>query len=305
VVLPLSYACAFEVVSLFLFIYTADDLAPLFVGAMCAAGTLNVNAWGYPTLLLKLTAAILAGTWLLLNRADNRGADYPLIRRKYVFLLLMAPVLLAETGAQAAYFLGLAPDVITSCCGSLFSVAGPGVSSDLAALPSTPMKIAFYGVIAALATAVVRFVRGGAGGYAVASLSVLGFVTSIAALISFIALYVYELPTHHCPFCILLMIVETRYVRRSRPSWSSLPLARSQWRRIRTLCHTQSPSMTQMSNEPRSSAMTGGCRIMVPAPRRRRGRRASSRPGRSAPTRTPADRGWRGSTCDPLAATHP
>jgi hypothetical protein len=26
---------------------------------------------------------------------------------------------------------------------------------------------------------------------------------SIAALISFISLYYYELPTHHCPFCIL------------------------------------------------------------------------------------------------------
>jgi hypothetical protein len=29
------------------------------------------------------------------------------------------------------------------------------------------------------------------------------FIVSIAALISFISLYFYELPTHHCPFCIL------------------------------------------------------------------------------------------------------
>jgi hypothetical protein len=31
----------------------------------------------------------------------------------------------------------------------------------------------------------------------------LALPVSVAALISFIALYFYELPTHHCPFCIL------------------------------------------------------------------------------------------------------
>ena len=34
-------------------------------------------------------------------------------------------------------------------------------------------------------------------------MSVITFVVSIAALISFICVYFYELPTHHCPFCIL------------------------------------------------------------------------------------------------------
>jgi len=31
----------------------------------------------------------------------------------------------------------------------------------------------------------------------------LAFPVSVAAMVSFIALYFYELPTHHCPFCIL------------------------------------------------------------------------------------------------------
>src|SRR3972149_261257 len=43
----IAYAFGFQLLSLFLFIYTADHLSPLFVGAMCAAGTLNVNGWGY------------------------------------------------------------------------------------------------------------------------------------------------------------------------------------------------------------------------------------------------------------------
>ena len=34
-------------------------------------------------------------------------------------------------------------------------------------------------------------------------MSVITFIVSVSALISFISLYFYQLPTHHCPFCIL------------------------------------------------------------------------------------------------------
>ena len=199
----MAYACAFQVVSLFLFIYTADDLAPLFVGAMCAAGTLFANPYGYPTLILKVVGAVLAGAWLIVNHADNRGRDYPLIRKKYAGLLALTPVVLLETAAQTAYFAGLKANVITSCCGSLFSTAAPGVPAEIAALPSMPMKIAFYAVVAAVMASGAWFLRRASGGYVLAALSLLAFFTSIAALISFISLYIYELPTHHCPFCIL------------------------------------------------------------------------------------------------------
>lgn len=44
----IAWAFAFQIGSLFLFIFTAEDLHRLFAGAMCAAGTLNVNEFGYP-----------------------------------------------------------------------------------------------------------------------------------------------------------------------------------------------------------------------------------------------------------------
>ena len=78
----MAWAFAFQVGSLFLFIFTAEDLHRLFVGAMCAAGTLNVNEFGYPTILLKVCNALLAGIWLIVNYTDNRASDYPLIRKK-------------------------------------------------------------------------------------------------------------------------------------------------------------------------------------------------------------------------------
>jgi hypothetical protein len=198
-----SYFLAFQLISLFLFIQTADSICHLFVGAMCAVGTLTVNGFGYPTLLLKVVTFILAGLWLILNHADNQGYDYPLIKAKYLLLLIMAPFILAETVVQGIYFLGLKPDIITSCCGSLFSQGSRGIASEILAAPSIPMEVAFYGcMLVTIATGARLYLRG-KGGYLFAGMSGITFIVSIASIISFISLYFYEMPSHHCPFCLL------------------------------------------------------------------------------------------------------
>jgi len=199
----MTYALGFQLLSLFLFIYTADTLSPLFVGAMCAAGSLNVNGFGYPTLIFKIVNCLLAGLWLIINTTDNRAHDYPLIRIKYWLLLFIAPFLIVETITQGAYLLSLKPNIITSCCAVLFSTDSGTVMSDLLALPRSLSQTAFF-ASAPLTMALGLYVYLKAKGaivFAVASL--FHFVISIVALISFISIYIYELPTHHCPFCIL------------------------------------------------------------------------------------------------------
>jgi len=198
-----SYTLVFQLLSLFLFIYTADNLHTLFSGAMCAAGTLNVNRYGYPLLVMKIINFLLAGLWLIINHADTRGYDYPLIKVKYALLLAIAPLVLVELFFQISYFAGLEPDVITSCCGSLFSIDKPGIGGDLASLPSKPMVAAFYAGMAATLASGLYFYFKGKGGYLFSSMSCLAFSIAAASLISFICLYFYELPSHHCPFCIL------------------------------------------------------------------------------------------------------
>ena len=42
-----------------------------------------------------------------MNYADNKAFDYPLIRRKYLLLIVIAPCVIAETVVQGAYFLNL------------------------------------------------------------------------------------------------------------------------------------------------------------------------------------------------------
>lgn len=206
----LNYAFFFQFLSFFLFIYTADNLHHLFTGAMCAAGSLQADSYGYPVLILKIVNLLFAGTWLILNYADVRGYDYPLIRIKYALLLLLVPCLLLEAVEQFLYFSHLHADVITSCCGSLFSQERSGIAADIAGFPFRPAMLAFYGGICATTASGCRFFLKGRGGYLFSLLSVLFFGVAVAALISFICLYFYDLPTHHCPFCILQK--EYRYV---------------------------------------------------------------------------------------------
>jgi len=199
----LSFAFGFQLVGLFLFVHTADALAGALVGAMCAAGTLNANAWGYPALGFKIATFVLAGIWLVVNAADNQAEDYPLVRAKYLFLLLLAPLILAEAALQTAFLFSLRPDVITSCCGTLFSEGKGTLASGLAALAPGPMRVTFFATLGATLVTGAHFLARRRGAIAFAVLSGVAFAVGTASLVSFIGVYLYELPTHRCPFCVL------------------------------------------------------------------------------------------------------
>ncbi|KAF0220571.1 MAG: hypothetical protein FD174_1225 [Geobacteraceae bacterium] len=199
----MACACTFQILSLFLFIHTADSICTLFSGAMCAAGTLNLNRFGYPALLLKLANFLLAGLWLIVNHVDSKGYDYPLIRVKYRLLLVIAPLLLAEMVVQGGHFLSLRPQVITSCCGSLFGARESGIASHLAILPEVQVLIALAITIALTLACGGYYLLRGKGGYPFAAAALVTFAIGAMALVSAIPVYIYALPTHHCPFCML------------------------------------------------------------------------------------------------------
>ncbi len=199
----LVFVFAAELVSLLLFVYTAESLSDQFVGAMCATGVLNINPWGWPTLLLKIALFFAGCAWLALNQLDNRGRDYPLVRPKYRLLLTLLPLAVAEGVTQTAFFLQLDPDVITSCCGSLFTPQGDGVAAELSGMQPLPAALGLFGSAAAVLSAGGFFLWRGRCGSLFALLSLVAFGIALAAVISYLSPYVYEHPHHHCPFCLL------------------------------------------------------------------------------------------------------
>lgn len=201
-----TWSFAAAAISLLLFVYNAEQMATQFVGAMCATGVLNAHPFGWPTLFLKILIFFTGAAWLMLNRLDNQAPDYPLIRVKYWILLGLLPLVALEAGVQLRYFLGLDPDVITSCCGSLFTAEGAGVAATVSALEPAWSLAAMYGLgLIVLGLGLVHGWRAcsGASGVGFALASTLAFVAALAAIVSCVALYVYEHPHHHCPFCIL------------------------------------------------------------------------------------------------------
>lgn len=194
---------ASELASLVLFVFNADRMSSLFVGAMCAVGTLNVNEYGFPSLYLKIVVFFAAVAWLVLNHVDSRGYDYPLVRVKYGALLVLAPLMAGAAGVQLAYFLGLRADVIASCCSTLFS-GNTQVTSDK--LNSLPPEGALAALVLALGVVLLlgrRVLNSGKGAILYAVASVLAFVVALEAVVAAISVYIYEMPQHHCPFCIL------------------------------------------------------------------------------------------------------
>ena len=198
-----ALAMGLQALSVPVFVFNAERMSVLFTGAMCATGTLSVNDYGFPTLLLKLLGFFLAIGWLALDQADRLGRDYPLTRLKYAWLLLAAPVFLAESATQLAYFLHLDPAVITSCCGSLFSDTGPAVTNDLAGWPPLPTLVAYFGFLGAAVAAGLGFLATGRGGLVFSGLVLGHLPLALATLVATLSLYVYEHPHHHCPFCLL------------------------------------------------------------------------------------------------------
>jgi len=201
----MNYILGYQIVSALLFIYTVDSLHTEFVGAMCATGVLNANPVGWYVLYLKVLNLIVSGLWIGINMLDQQSPDYPLTRLKSALILILLPLISLEAYLEVRYFLGLNPAVITSCCGSLFSAQGKGLASSLSAIPVKKAETGFALVWA------LFFISGPLSlKYNISSLkyvfsitSVLAFLVSLASVVSFISLYFYELPTHHCPFDIL------------------------------------------------------------------------------------------------------
>ncbi len=191
-----------EIGSALLFIHTVDDLHELFVGAMCATGTLNANPVGWWVLAAKGAIVLLFPIWLAVNGLDQRSGSFPLVRLKYGLLLVLTPLAVADLSLQIAYFGGLQPDIITSCCGALFSESSDTVTGDLAAIPAV-LAFPVFLAVSLLFLAAVGWARVSPRPISRIIAAVLSPVTlavGVVAVISFVSVAYYELPTHHCPF---------------------------------------------------------------------------------------------------------
>lgn len=75
--------------------------------------------------------------------------------------------------------------------------------SELGFLSGIGTNAVFYLVLLLTIGTGVFYLLKGKGAYVFSAASATAFAVSVVAIFSFVSCYIYELPTHHCPFCIL------------------------------------------------------------------------------------------------------
>ncbi len=186
-----------KVILLPYFVYTIDNLSSLIPGAMCAAGVVKANAYGNPLLLLKIIILFLSGLWLSINSMDLKERDYPYIKVKSWLFIFIFSLLSVEFVLDILYFTHIETTNPVSCCSVIFGQIGGGNGLPFG-LDISKLIILFYLMFALVVLSVLS-------DFVVMSLvSTLFFgIISYYAVVYFFGTYIYELPTHQCPFCML------------------------------------------------------------------------------------------------------
>ena len=202
---------AVQFLSLFLLVLAATDFSEMIAGAMCATGSFLANEYGTKSLYVKIAGLFLYGFWIVLHRLDLRSEFSPLIRIKFIYLLILLPYLFFDSFYLIAYLYNLEPDIITSCCGVIFS--DKAIQTNFLLLDiSTEMVVGgFYllaGVVMVMGWILAGRIRKKTAvpvvvhiGYGI--LVTLFFILSLITITIYFSSYIYAMPYHNCPFDIL------------------------------------------------------------------------------------------------------
>jgi hypothetical protein len=200
-----EYLLGFQIATLILFVLAADQFCQVIVGAMCITGALLANGFGMPALAVKVAGVFLYGFWIVLHQLDITSEKYPLVKLKYIYLLCLLPFLLLDATLQTMYIAGLRPDIITSCCGVVFGTGGNQTGNLLANFDHAYLLLLFYGCIILLIAIAIALKR-----FRFASLVTTSafcwawfFVLALVTITVVLSSYIYAMPNHRCPFCIL------------------------------------------------------------------------------------------------------
>ena len=191
------FAMLLKVLLLPYFVYTIDNLSDLIPGAMCGAGVIKANAYGNPLLALKIIILFLSALWLSMNNIDLKAKSYPYLKLKSWFFIGIFLLLSAEFLLDILYFTHIETTNPVSCCSVIFGQTG-GANGLPLGLDIPKLLILFYLLFALVVLTTVSDL-------AIMSIiaSILFGVIAYYAVVNFFGTYIYELPTHLCPFCML------------------------------------------------------------------------------------------------------
>ena len=179
------------------FVFTVDSLSVLVPGAMCGAGVITANEYGTVLLGLKLLLLALLIFWFYLHFYDTHTKEHLYFKHKsWVFLAIFVFVVF-ELFLDFQYFLNIDTHQPVSCCSALF-----GQLEGANPLPfglNIPLLLTLFYLLYVLVILTLNL------NYKVVYIvsNLLFLYIAYYAVVYFFGTYIYQLPTHKCPFCML------------------------------------------------------------------------------------------------------
>ncbi len=187
------------IIKLFLlpyFAYTVDTLSNIVPGAMCGAGVISSNDYGEPLLILKTFILFFSSLWLIVNKADIAQKNFPYLKKKLYYFLFIFILFIIEYYLDIQYLINISTESIVTCCSAIYSSVSKNPLPFHLNLQA--LLIVFYGLF-------ITIILANKKQYYIftAILNILFLYISYYSILYFFGTYIYELPTHHCPFCML------------------------------------------------------------------------------------------------------
>ncbi|WP_373070184.1 hypothetical protein [Sulfurimonas sp.] len=194
----IKYIFALKVPLFLFFIFTLDKLSNVLSGAMCGAGVLDAMEYGTFLIGIKVLNIYLFAFWLVLNTDDVNKENQPYMKIKFGLFIALFALFLAEIILEFYTFYNFEVDKLVSCCGTLYSSSSTSAVSNLFAIDNKIVVSVFY--LNFVFIVISYFLK---SKYIYVLSNLVFIIVSIIALIMFFGTYIYELPSHHCPFCYL------------------------------------------------------------------------------------------------------
>lgn len=204
----LYFTVTCKVILFLFFIQALNALAGIVPGAMCSAGVVGANNYGSVLLLLKILIIFGFGIWMIINKLDLSLEAFPYLRPKYYHFTALFVLVCLEALLEILYFSHIPLTVPVFCCSTVFQAPNLpfGYTQNI-------LLLLFYALFGAII--ILNYLKHAMTSF---TCNLLFLFVAYYAVTYFFGLYVYELPNHKCPYCML----QKEYFYVGYPLWSSL-----------------------------------------------------------------------------------
>jgi len=189
----LYFTVTCKVILFLFFIQSLNALAGIVPGAMCSAGVVGSNHYGNALLLLKLLLIFGFGLWLIVNKLDLASITFPYLKRKYILFTLLFVGVLGEFVLEILYFSNIPLTVPVFCCSVVFQA--PRLPFGYT---QTLLVLFFYLLFGSIL--LLNYLKQTMASF---TCNLLFLFIAYYAITYFFGLYIYEMPNHKCPYCML------------------------------------------------------------------------------------------------------